>query len=856
MFVIICDGLFDYYCTTLIIKIHKVKITVCQLRPIKNMSNLKIFLSAILLLVCFLEYSPVKAQGIPQNFSNVNIDDLTDAQIRQYLDQARASGLTDDQFLEAAKSKGMSDAQIQRLQVRLAALQMQGSSAADTAGKRTSILNNQSDPLANTTQKSAISNKIFGSDLFRNASASSFEPNLKLATPLNYIVGPDDQLHVSIYGKSVAEWNLSVSPEGNINIPGIGVLNVSGKTIEQATESIKSKLIANRYSIGNGTTVQVSLGNIRSIKVIMQGQVMKPGAYTLSSFSTVLNALYAAGGPNDIGSFRKIEVIRNNRKIRTLDLYDIELSGNRKDDIGLKDQDIIRIPTYDTHVELSGEVKIPAIFEPLPGETLADIIHFAGGFTDQAYRDRIKVTQISGQQRKISDILESQYNTYIPHTGDKYIIDRILERFENRVTLTGAVFRPGQYELQKGLTLSQLIKNAAGLKEDAFMPRGDVIRLKADNTTEVIPFNVTDIVSGKTDIILQREDNVYISSIFDLRDDYTVSIGGGVRNGGTFPFAENMTVEDMIIKAGGFTVGASPNRIEVARRVRNSDPTSKESLIAKVFSINVDPNLQMSDLNFKLQPYDMISVYGLPGYETQRNVTVTGEVLYPGTYTIQNKNEKISDVLKRAGGLTASADPEGGTLKRDNAALLGADARTKINVNELAQDRNNRLEQLKRTSKDSTSVAEDLKLRNNYVGIDLQEILDKPGSKTDLILEEGDEIRIPKQQQIVKLNGEVLYPSAVVYSHGKGLRGYISNAGGFSSSALKRRVYVVYANGTVEATHKFLFFNVYPPIKAGSEIFVPKKIEKKGLSPQELLGITTGIASLGAIVLGIISLSK
>jgi protein involved in polysaccharide export with SLBB domain len=420
------------------------------------MNNFKHYLSIITVFLCFFTHNPVSAQSLPTNFSTMNVDELSDAQVQQLIQQAQASGLSDVQLIQTAQSKGMSSAQVQHLQLRIADIRKKSgdnsnSSVTTPLSTRESSLGTiqveqQNQKVANKDVRS----KIFGANLFRNSTANTFEPNLKIATPVNYILGTDDQLQVNVYGNSVATWNLPVSPEGNINIPGIGILNVAGRTVEQATSAIKTKLIAGNYAIGRGTSVQVTLGNIRSIKVILQGEVVKPGTYTLSSLSTVFNALYAAGGPGDIGSFRRIEVIRNNRIVRHLDLYDFLV----------KDQDIIRVPTYNIRVELNGEVKIPAVFETLPGEILQDVINFAGGFTDQAYTARIKVIQVNDQQHYITDIVENDYKNYTPLRGDKYTVDKILDRYENRVTIKGAIFRPGDFELQKGLTISKLIKNA------------------------------------------------------------------------------------------------------------------------------------------------------------------------------------------------------------------------------------------------------------------------------------------------------------------------------------------------------------------------------------------------------------
>jgi len=827
------------------------------------------FVLITLILFLFIVTKPAQAQSqalpqnIPQNVSNVNVNDLTDAQIRQLLLQAQSSGLSDSQVVQQAQSRGMSDDQAQLLQKRIADVRAKDGilgtpgngldTSYQSAGRR---LNYKTDTSVKQPidVNGSVKSKIFGAELFRNKNLK-FEPNLKMATPVNYVVGPEDQLVINVYGKSLANWKVEVTPDGNINLPGVGILNVGGKTIEQTIAAIKNKLSSSNYAVGKGTSVQVSLGNIRSIKVIMVGQVMSPGTYTLPSLATVFNALYASGGPNDNGSYRQIAIIRNNRVIRHLDVYDFLTKGEQKDNINLQDQDIIQVPSYRTRVELAGEVKIPGLFEVLPGESLWNVVGFAGGFTDQAYTARIKVIQISDNQKRITDVVENDYKGYVPLRGDKYVIQRILNRYENRVTITGAVFRPGEYELQKGLTVSGLIANAAGLKEDAFTGNGSIIRLKGDNTKSLISFNVKGILNKTTaDIPLQREDSVVIASIFDLRDKYQVTIKGEVRRGGTFAYADSMTVEGLIIAAGGLAEGASSKRIEVARRVNNSDPTSRGSIVAQVFSIDVDEQLKEGQANFRLQPYDIVSVYSLPGYEKQRTVRVEGEVLYPGYYTIQKKDEKISDIIKRSGGLSATADVEGGTLRRSNVAILGAE-KNKADTAELSRERISRINRLKNNYSDAGTTLDSATLRNNYVGIDLKKILEKPGSSIDLLVEDGDEIRVPKQQQTVRVNGEVLYPSAVVYSESKSFKSYILNAGGYSPSALKRGGYVVYPNGTVRGTRKFLWFNSHPAVKPGSEIYVPKKPAPTGGDTlQQLLGYTTALASLGAIILGIISL--
>jgi protein involved in polysaccharide export with SLBB domain len=825
----------------------------------KNMNNFKIYLSVLIVIFCFLFSVPAFSQSLPQDLSNFNVDSYSDAQLSAVLKNAKAQGVDDAQLLQMAQAKGLSGTQSQVLQRRIANLRVRenGTAVADT-GNLSSSSSRKPNYQNNYADTSALFNnppsKLFGASLFRNSKANSFQPNLRLATPVNYILGPDDKVVINVTGASLANWDLAVSPEGNINIPGVGIIKVAGSTIEQATTAIKTRLSANNYAVGRGTNVQVTLGDIRTISVRLQGELVKPGTYSISSLSTAFDALYAAGGPSDIGTFRKIEIRRGNKVIRRLDLYQYLVYGNHQDDIALRDQDIIFVPPYGIHVDLKGEVKVPAIFETLPNEKLQNVIDYAGGFTDKAFTARIKVIQASNIQQRLGDVTEAEYATYVPKRGDVFTVEKILDRFENRITVKGAVFRPGDFELKDGLTLSQLIKNAGGLREDAFTGRANITRLNADNTTQAVSFNLSDALNkAGNDIIMQREDVLTVSSIFDLRDKYTVTVKGEIRNPGEFSFSDSINVADLIVKAGGFTEGASPRRIEVSRRIFDSDPNVKDTKIAQIYSINVNPDLKFEGSNFTLRPFDIVSVYSLPGYERQKTVKIEGEVVFPGNYTIEKKNEKISDVIKRAGGLTLAADVEGGSLKRQDISALSAE-KSKVDTVSLNKERSDRLRKVQQAYKDSTNNI--TVQRNSYVGIDLKKILAKPGMPQDLILEDQDVIRIPKKQETVSVNGEVLYSSAVIYSNGKGFKGYILNAGGYTPRALKRGGYVVYPNGTVKGTSKFLFFNIHPKVKPGSEIYIPTKPEKKGNTGQEILGYTTGLASLGAIILGILSLRK
>ncbi|RZK72977.1 MAG: capsule biosynthesis protein, partial [Pedobacter sp.] len=603
------------------------------------------------------------------NYADVKVDELSDAQIRQMIQRAESVGYNDAQLEQMAAAQGMKAEEIAKLRARVAKIRGNEKSVSSSVVQEEQ---NSERTFTDSTKKrdpirinvlEDLKPKVFGAELFANSNIS-FEPNVRMATPRNYIIGPDDQLLIDLSGDNDVNYNLKVSPDGTIRLQYVGPVAVGGLSIEQATAKIRSSMAATYPSLRNGrTSIAINLGNIRSIKVTILGEVVKPGSYTLSSLSTVFNALNASGGPNANGSFRKIQVIRNNKVISTVDVYDFLLNGIQKSNVRLQDQDVINIPVYQSRVEVAGEVKRPALFEVLSTESLDDVIRFAGGFSNQAYTAQVKVLQNTNRERSITDVPAESFSTYGPLNGDKYVVERILDRFANRVTISGAVFRPGDFELDKGLTLKGLITKADGLTEDAFLNRGYINRLNADNSSSLLSFDVAKIMDGsEADIPLRREDKINISSIFDLRDEYNVSIQGEVREPGVFDYGDNMSLEALIQMAGGFKEGATPNRIEISRRVRNSDALSKSALTAELFTVNVDQNLKLQGDTFLLKPYDIVSVRNSTGYEVQKQVKVEGEVLYPGVYTISSKNERLSDLIRRAGGLTPSAYAMGASL--------------------------------------------------------------------------------------------------------------------------------------------------------------------------------------------------
>ena len=829
------------------------------------------FIGLVMGLILVLSVPSANGQALnPDDLSTVRVDELSDAQIQAYLRQAEASGLSESEMEQMALQRGMPAEEIAKLRKRIEKIQggqsmMVGES--NTPLNRPVISRSVSDSAVLTekavtdsladSRTSPDSLKIYGSSLFTGQS-TQFEPNLRLATPSNYIVGPDDELLIDIYGKSEAFHKLTVTPEGNIVVPYVGVVSVNGLTMEEATTRIKERMTTVYPAIKTGETrILVSLGNVRTIKIVITGEVEAPGTYSLPSVASVLNALYLSGGPTKQGSFRDIRLMRDGKEVATFDIYDVLLNGAFERNMGLRDQDVLMIPPYQNRVELRGEVKRPAIFELKTGETFEDLLRYAGGFTEQAYRERIKVTRNTATERRIEDLLASQMKNYEPLSGDQYEVGKILNRYANRVKIDGSVFRPGIYELSSGLTLSMLIKKAEGVKEDAFLNRGYILRLQDDLQTEQIAFDVAAILAGTAkDIELKREDVVHISSIFDLKEEFSLRIDGEVRNPGVFAYAEGMTLEDLVMKAGGFRESALTKRIEVSRRVKNMDAMSISAQTAEIFQVDINRTFD-DQTNFKLMPFDIVVVRTESGYETQKTVQIEGEVLYPGRYTITKKNERISDLIKRAGGFTPFAYLDGASLKRTGKKMRGMTEteRERSERESKQQDEYDRLLALHYLQQDADHVnlgQEGRYFNNDFVGINLERILHKPGAQGDLILEDGDVIRVPKELQTVKVSGEVLAPSTAVYAPDKGFKQYINQAGGFSQRALRKNSYIIYANGAVKSTNRFLFFNNYPPIKPGAEIFVPQAPERLRMGPQQWLGFSTGLASLVAIIVTIV----
>lgn len=778
------------------------------------------------------------------NIANIKVDELSDDQIKQFSVELRNSGYSMDQFEKMAMQKNMPRNEFAKLKSRLERLDASAASSNAVQGFDRSYqgANDANDKSGKVFK--ALEKNIFGSELFSSTNLT-FEPNLKIATPANYQLGPDDELIIDVYGYSEATFKLKVSPEGYIRVPNVGPIQVSGNTIETARKKIIAQLTSIYSGINTGETmVNITLGSIRSIKVVILGEVNLPGTYTLPSLATVFNALYASGGPNKNGSFRNIKVIRNGKVIAVVDVYDFLLKGESKGNIRLADQDMIKVSAYENRIELKGEVKRPAYYEVVKNETLKDVIGYAGGFTDEAYRERIKVVRNTSKEKSVADIPSEMFGLFYPSSGDVYEVGKVLERFSNRVIVKGAVFRPGYYALDAGLTVSKLIEKAEGLREDAFMSRAILYRLKEDNSLELINLDLNEVLKGKGDIALKREDVLEINSKLALKERYTLIVKGEVMRPGEYPFAANAKVEDLIVAAGGLKENASLKKIEIARRVQGNDFVGSMET-AKIINYEIDPQLKTNS-DLILEPFDIITVYAVPGYTAQRMLTVEGEVMYPGQYSLSNKKERVSDIIKRSGGLSSTAYVDGAFLVRTR----------KLSPAEQIIWRQ-KMDALEKEAKDSIRLKEiiDKEVANltSIVGINLSKILKNPGSKDDLILEDGDVISIPSQKQTIKVSGEILYPIRIPYRSGKRFSWYLRGAGGYTEKALRRRSYVVYANGSVKSTRNFILFNWHPKIKPGSEIIVPPKQERRKVSAVELVSVTSGLSTVALLIYTILN---
>lgn len=862
-----------------------------------------VFLSIVLVLIV----SSVWAQSL-SDLKNLKVDNLSDAQIEQLIKRAESSGLTSSQMEAMAREQGLSPVEANKLRERILGLKRSaaggdlsnsplntGRSWNDSQASDPFDSLRTSDPYYDLTP---FQKKIFGYKLF-HSKGLDFNPSLNIPTPLNYVIGAGDQLLIDVYGASQQSFDLTVSPEGRILVPSVGPVQVGGSTIEAAVARLKTQL-GRIYSglLGSNpnTFLQVRLGNIRSIKVSMVGELSKPGTYTLPSFATVFNGLYAAGGPNENGAFRNIQVYRSSRLVATVDIYEFLAKGEQSSNITLQDNDVVIVPPVDSRVEISGPVRREGFFEVKAGESLKDLYIYTGGFQPNAYTSRITVRRIEDNAKKVIDVPQAEFDSFHPLDGDEILIGEAMDRFTNRVQISGAVFRPGEYALEEsGLTIRQLIEKADGLKQDAFSGRATLYRTSDDLTLAAMPLDLKGILDGSVqDVVLKNEDLLFVPSRYDIREEYYVKVSGEVNFPGTYPFASEMTIGDLVLRAGGLLESASNSSLEIARRVRDAS-TGK---IAEIITLNINADLKLSpeEINTRLSPFDHIFIRRKPGFVQEQLITLRGEVRFPGDYAISSANERISDMIKRAGGFSDFAYPKGASLIRRTAYYKGKseeeikEARLKQmrdnldpeinrNANEAEQilferivkklerlEEEKQLEEKKRTwsmTFTDPALSDSLRLdsalhasrykEEDLVGINLEYIMKNPGSDADLILFEGDVLQIPKQLQTVRMVGEVLLPTTTRFENGKRLKHYISRAGGFTENARRSKSYVIYANGDAAQTRSFLGLKNYPSLEPGAEIVVPQKPERTRMSAAGWIGIASSLATLGILLDRLIS---
>jgi protein involved in polysaccharide export with SLBB domain len=804
-------------------------------------ATFKHFFRSLTLVVLFaIIAQSAKAQAFltQKDLSQFKVEMLSESDISKIKERLQSSELSIDQIKTQATAKGMPAAEFEKLRTRLSATNNTvnniGNKLDNFSNDRSMQKGSDSVNKTNTEQ----SNPIFGSELFQNA--GSLTSNANIATPLNYEVGPNDILKLVLYGIQEFATELKVSYEGSVTLQNVGVIRVAGLTIEAATDKIRQQMARTAYvSLRNGESkLSVTLSNIRTIHVTIIG-AKKPGTYDLSSLSTVFSALSLAGGPSPIGSYRNIELVRNNKVISKVDLYRFILNGDQTDNIGLKDNDVIRIPAYENRVELNGQVKRPGIFELTGKENFQNILAFAGGFDEAAYTSIVKVIQKNGRELLVKDLGKDEFASYVPQGGDVYMVSKILNRYQNRVKLTGAVYRPDTYQLVEGMRVSDLIKKADGLKEDAYTGGAQLFRLKSNLVKEMVNIDLNKALAGdkSENIYLQREDELYVSSVLDLRDSFNVQIFGEVHNPGKFVYADSMTAKDLITLAGGSTFAAN-KKVEVARLYKQQDGKVNNTEIATLLTTELDANLNFTPGNsdIVLQPYDVVSITKKVGFAENQIVSIIGQVQFTGKYSLLSRVERVSDVLKRAGGLIGDAYAKGALIKR-----------LTIQVDTISQVVKDSLKKMGLTYEPPSNV--------QNIALDIDQILKNPGSYYDLVLADKDEILIPKLDNKITIRGGVLRPITITYRQGITLGECISAAGGITENARRNKAYVVYFNGRAKRTTTFGFFRFNPRIEPGSEVVLPEGAVRKD-AMTTILQYVTILAQIGTSLATLQLLSK
>ena len=767
---------------------------------------------------------------------------MSDDAVIAYVKDGAATGKSQTDMAKELAARGVTKEQAERIKAKYEQEQASQTEASKVAGVQEYQRRVNDGALETETgDLDAVSTElgengaktVFGRNIFTSRNLT-FAPSVNLPTPTNYVLGPGDEVIIDIWGTNQATIRRTISQDGTINIPDVGMISLNGMTIKQADSYMKKKL-GQIYSVDGDNAkseIKLTLGNIRTIQVNMMGEVANPGTYYLSSLSNIYHALHRAGGVSRLGTLRDIQLIRKGKVVATIDIYDFIREG-KMDDIILEEGDIINVPTYDILVDIAGNVRRPMSYELKEGETIADLVDYAAGFTGDAYTKNIRMIRRNGSEYQIFTINEPDYATFELMEGDALTVGAMLDRFENRIEIKGAVYRPGTYELGNEIsTVKQLIEKAEGLKGDAFTNRGLITREREDLTLEILPVDIGAIMAGTApDVKLVKNDILYIPSIHDLKDLGNITVGGEVARPGTFVYTDNTTLEDAIMLAGGLLESASTVKIEVSRRIKNSESTTQSDTIGRVYTFAFkDGYVLDGEAGFKLEPYDRVYVRRSPGYVAQTSVAISGEVIFPGSYILTHKEERLSDLVNKAGGLNSWAYVRGARLLRrmnaDEAARLAATGEVLENISD----------NIVINGVDRSTVYS--------VGIELDKALANPGSDADLVLREGDQLIIPEYINTVKISGNVMYPNVITYNPNYTVRDYVQQAGGYGFRTKKSKSYVIYLNGTVKKARRWSKGVIEP----GCEIVIPEKREKDNNGLENILAVSTTAASLGTMI--------
>ena len=779
-----------------------------------------------------------------EQLAYINVDQLSDEQIQSFWEKAQAQGYSITDLETAARVKGVPVSQITKLRQRIMTLSTSVKKRTATSGNKPTSSEQEIFGRTGRETKDSImvtkKSRVFGYDFFQNPKIS-FAPTINVPTPESYIINTGDELLVEVWGAAESSTTQKVDNQGNIILPMAGKVHVGGLNFVEAKARINTALrkIYAGISAPEGSYAKVytgvSIANIRTVKVNIIGEVEAPGTYSLSALSTVINALYASGGPTENGSFRNIQVVRGGKTIAHLDIYNFLLKGSQEGNINLNDQDVIIVPPYKNQVEVIGFVKREGIYEVKEGEKLSSLVDYFGGFKSNAYKDIMVVERIVGAKREVKEVPFSDAGKFAMQGGDKLLVHKLSDIYHNRISITGAVYQPGNYAYSEGMTVLDLIDKAAGVREEAYLNRAILFRSIDHVDKQSLNFSLKDLLEKKQTIALQPNDSLHIYGRDSLIAKPMVRIEGAVRKPQKFAYAKGLYPADLIIMAGGFIEGADQTQVQVARQLNDANFKT----ISKVYTVSLSKE---GGDSIALEPNDIVTVRYEKGYVPQQVVKIEGEVSFPGFYAILSKEERISSLIERSGGLAPYAYVEGATLVRK---------KDKNEKDDKAQEK--QLKKLKKNDKDLTLIEtkeeEKTPEASEYrVGINLKKIMENKNSYQDLVLKDGDVLIIPSEKQTVEVKGLVLAPSLVRYEKGKSTRSYINSAGGFSDNAQKKSVYVVYANGDVKGTSRFLFFRSYPKVAPGALVIVPEKPEKKSLSTTETVSVMTALTTLAILI--------